>query len=364
MGMAEAALAIVGGLVLLLGGGELLVRGAVAIAAAARVAPLVIGLTVVAFGTSAPELAVSLRSAAIGQADLAVGNVVGSNIFNVLLILGVSALITPLIVSSQLIRFDVPLMIVASVALLVIGLDGTLDRWEACVLFAGLLGYLLWTFLQARKDTAASGSDLGGEETENRPAGSRAVLGGLILVGIGLALLTFGSHWLVLGCVALARLAGVSELIIGLTIVSVGTSLPEVATSILAAVRGQRDIAVGNIVGSNLFNILGILGLSGMLTPRPIAISPAALRFDIPVMIAVALACLPIFFTGRRIARWEGALFLFYYVVYVAFLVLQALGHEAAGTLASVMILFVIPLTCVTLVVTVVRDHRNTQKSL
>jgi cation:H+ antiporter len=362
MGPVGAALAILGGLVLLVAGGELLVRGAVAIAAAARLSPLVIGLTVVAFGTSAPELAVGLRSALTGQADLVVGNVIGSNIFNVLFILGASALITPLVVSSQLIRFDVPLMIVASLALLGLGLDGLLGRADASVLFAGLLGYLFWTFRQARNDTSTLDGVFGTDAIDQRPALLRAVLGGLLLVSIGLGLLTFGSHWLVVGSVALARLAGVSELIIGLTIVAVGTSLPEVATSILAAVRGQRDIAVGNIVGSNLFNILGILGLSGILAPEPIAISAAALRFDIPVMIAVALACLPIFFTGRQIARWEGALFLGYYVTYVALLILQALGNDAARTLGLVMILFVIPLTCVTLIVTVVRDRRNTQQ--
>jgi cation:H+ antiporter len=353
-----AVLATLGGLALLVGGGELLVRGAVGIAIAARVSPLVIGLTVVAFGTSAPELAVSLNAAMVGQADLSIGNVVGSNIFNVLFILGVSALIIPLVISSQLIRFDVPLMIAASVALLAMGIDGALGRFDASLLFAGLLGYVFWTLYHARKDVSSLDGAFAADATRQRQAVWRAVFGGFLIVGLGLVLLVLGSHWLVLGAVALARLAGVSELIIGLTIVAVGTSLPEVATSILAAVRGQRDIAVGNIVGSNIFNILAILGLSGMLAPEPIAVSSAALRFDIPIMIAVALACLPVFFTGRQIARWEGALFLGYYITYVALLVLQALGNEAAHTLGLVMILFVIPLTCVTLIVTVVRNRQ------
>ncbi len=358
MGPVAAVFATLGGLALLVGGGELLVRGAVAIAAAARMSPLVIGLTVVAFGTSAPELAVSLQAAMVGQADLSIGNVVGSNIFNVLFILGVSALITPLVISIQLIRFDVPLMIAASVALLGLGIDGALGRFDGSFLFAGLLAYVFWTLRQARKEGGSLDGAFAGDATGRRPAVWRAVSGGFLVVGLGLALLVLGSHWLVLGAVALARLAGVSELIIGLTIVAAGTSLPEVATSILAAMKGQRDIAVGNIVGSNIFNILAILGLSGMLAPEPIAVSPAALRFDIPIMIAVALACLPVFFTGRQIARWEGALFLGYYVVYVALLVLQAMGNEAAHTLGLVMIVFVVPLTCITLAVTVVRDRK------
>ena len=359
MGVVEACLAVLGGLLLLVAGGELLVRGAVAIADAARVTPLVIGLTVVAFGTSAPELAVSFRAAAVGQTDLAVGNVVGSNIFNVLLILGISALITPLTVSTRLIRFDVPLMIVASVALLGMGCDGRLSRVEAGVLFAGLLGYLFWTLRQARREALPPDGDFATDGDIRSRAPFRVILLGSVLVCGGLILLALGSHSLVAGCIAVARIAGVSELIIGLTIVAVGTSLPEVAASILAAVRGQRDLAVGNIVGSNLFNILGILGLSGLVSPKPIQVSPAALRFDIPVMIAVAVACLPIFFTGKRIARWEGVLFLVYYIVYVSLLVLTAVGSQVAHSLSLVMSLFVIPLTVVTLAVTVIRERRT-----
>ncbi len=359
MGIVEASLTIAGGLVLLVGGGELLVRGATALAAAARVPPLVIGLTVVAFGTSAPELAVGIQAALAGQGDLVVGNVVGSNICNVLLILGLSAVITPLVVSWRLIRFDVPLMIAASLLLLGLACDGKLGRIDAVVLFVCLVAYLVWTALGARSESVAGepNPDISATGAMTRPLW--AILGGLFLVALGLLLLTFGSHLLVSGSVALARLANVSELIIGLTIVAIGTSLPELATSVLAAFRGQRDIAVGNIVGSNLFNILGILGVSGLVSGEPIKVSATALRFDIPVMTVVALACLPVFFTGRRIARWEGALFLAYYAAYVTLLILYAMGSSSVRTFGLVMILFVIPLTCVTLLVSVVRDGRD-----
>ena len=359
---ATAAALIVLGLALLIGGGEMLVRGATNLAAAARISPLVIGLTVVAFGTSTPELAVSLRSAWAGNVDLAIGNVVGSNIFNVLLILGLSAVIAPLVVSSQLIRFDVPVMIFVSILLLGLGLDGRLSRVDGALLLAGLVAYLGWTFLHSRKNAGTVDMQFSGALDYQRTATVRIILWQAMLILFGLLLLTLGSHWLVSGAVTLARVIGISELIIGLTIVAAGTSLPEVATSILAAVRGQRDIAVGNVVGSNIFNILLILGMAGLVSPSPIYVSATALRFDIPVMIAVAFACLPIFFTGRKIARWEGALFLGYFVTYMAFLVLHAFGGGAVRTFGLVMTCFVIPLTCVTLLVTVLQSLRQRDK--
>lgn len=347
------------GLVLLIAGGEVLVRGASALAAALRISPLVIGLTVVAFGTSAPELAVSVQSTLNGQPDLAVGNVVGSNIANVLLILGASALMAPLVVASQLIRFDVPLMIAASFAMLGLGWDGTIDRLDGGILFAALLLYTGWLIRQSRKESAeinsefAAGIPAGGKETVRR------FLTQIGLIVLGLVLLGLGSRWLVGGAVDIARLLGVDELIIGLTIVAVGTSLPEIVTSIMASVRGQRDIAVGNVVGSNLFNILCVLGLSSLIAPEGIGVSAEALRFDIPVMIAVAVACLPIFFTGNLIARWEGFLFLGYYVAYTGYLVLVATQAGVTETFTTVMMVFVIPLTCITLGIGVFRSLRR-----
>ena len=335
------------GLGLLVLGAEWLVKGASRLAAALGVSPLAIGLTVVAYGTSSPEMAVSVKSALAMQADIAVGNVVGSNIFNVLFILGASALITPLLVSSQLIRLDVPIMIGVSVAALLMARDGSIGRLEALLLFAGAVAYTVFQIRQSRKESAAVREEFG-QEYSPRWTGTAA---NLAFVAAGLVLLVVGSRWLVDGAVAFAQVLGVSELVIGLTIVAAGTSLPEVATSILAAVRGEREIAVGNVVGSNIFNILAVLGLSGLVARDGIPVSPAVATFDAPVMIAVAVACLPIFASGSRIARWEGALFLFFYLAYTAYLVLAAQQHGALPAYNAVMGAFVLPLTAVTLVV-------------
>lgn len=345
------------GLVLLVLGAELLVRGASRLAAAVGVSPLVIGLTVVAYGTSTPEMAVSVQSSWVGQADLALGNVVGSNIFNVLFILGVSALIVPLVVAQQLVRWDVPLMIGVSVLLWLLALDGHLGRADGGLLFAGVVAYTVFAIRQSRRETAEIRAEYAQEFGEARARGARLPVQ-IALVGIGLVLLVLGSHWLVNGAVEIARFAGLSELVIGLTIVAAGTSLPEVATSVLASIRGERDIAVGNVVGSNLFNILAVLGLSGLVAPNGVAVADAALAFDIPVMTAVAVACLPIFFTGYLIARWEGLLFLAYYVAYAAYLVLNAREHEVLPKFNTVMLWFVLPLTVLTLLVLAVRAWR------
>ncbi|MCB1033009.1 MAG: calcium/sodium antiporter [Acidobacteria bacterium] len=348
-----AVFLLVVGMVLLVLGAELLVRGASALAERARISPLVIGLTVVAFGTSAPELAVSLGSAWTGRAELAVGNVVGSNIFNVLLILGLSALVAPLAVSVRLIRLEVPLMILVSVLVAVLGLDGRLGRWDGTALFAG---FLLYTFLLIRgaRLRGPETDEPGMDSTAGAPAGEggESGLGGaadLGLVLLGLALLVLGSQGVVKGAVVLAQALGVSELVIGLTVVAGGTSLPELATSVVASFRGQRDIAVGNIVGSNLFNIMSVLGLAAAVAPAGLQVSRAALRFDVPVMITVAVACLPVFFTGGKISRWEGAVFLAYYLAYVLYLILAARHDPALPLLRQALLFFALPLTALTL---------------
>ncbi|MFY9269616.1 MAG: calcium/sodium antiporter, partial [Candidatus Manganitrophaceae bacterium] len=336
------------------------------VAAAIGISPLVIGLTVVAFGTSAPELTVSVMSALKGQGDLAFGNVVGSNIFNILFILGISAVITPLVVAQQFVRIDVPIMIGVSLLVAGLALDGMIGRLDGGLLFAGLVGYTLMTIRQAGKESpevkeeyaAALGRPSNGRGNGAATRGTGGVAWNIALIVIGLALLILGSRWMVDGAVAVARAIGVNELIIGLTIVAAGTSLPEVATSIMAAVRGERDIAVGNIVGSNIFNILGVLGLAGIVAPQGIPVSPIAMNFDVPIMIAVAVACLPIFFTGHLIARWEGLLFLGYYAAYTAFLILNASKHDALPAFSGVMQLFVLPLTAITLIVVAVRSRR------
>jgi cation:H+ antiporter len=340
------------GLGLLVAGAEALVGGASRLAAAFGISPLVIGLTVVAFGTSSPEMAVSVMAASAGQADLALGNVVGSNIFNVLFILGLSALITPLIVSRQLIRLDVPIMIGVSVLLLLLTLDGNINRLDGVLLFVGIIAYTAFQIIQSRREKKAK--DAVSEESIEKPT---TPLQWLINIGFvlgGLVLLVIGSNWLVDGAIFIAQSFGVSELVIGLTIVAAGTSLPEVATSVIASLRGQRDIAVGNVVGSNIFNILAVLGLSGLVSPESINVATSALRFDIPVMIAVALACLPIFFTGRVIARWEGFVFLAYYIIYTVYLILATTQNTALTTLNVALIWFVFPITVITLFVMMV----------
>ncbi len=344
---ATTVVLFVAGLGLLVLGAEWLVKGASRLAAALGISPLVIGLTVVAYGTSAPEMAVSIKSAWAGQPDLALGNVVGSNIFNVLFILGVSALVAPLVVSSQLVRLDVPVMIGLSGLTLLMAGDGSIGRLDGALLFAGAIAYTVFQVRQSRRESAAIRDEFAQEYGKKRSS----TAANLAFVGAGLVLLVLGSRWLVNGAVAFAQALGVSELVIGLTIVAAGTSLPEVATSVLAALRGERDIAVGNVVGSNIFNILSVLGLSALVAPSGLPVSPALVAFDAPVMIAVAVACLPIFASGAAIARWEGALFLFFYVAYTAYLVLAAQQHDALPAFSTVMQLFVLPLTAITLAV-------------
>ena len=345
-------LQLVGGVVLLIVGAEGLVRGASRIAAALGIAPLIIGLTVVAFGTSSPELAVSIGAGLNGQADIALGNVIGSNIFNVLFILGTSALIAPLVVNQQLVRLDVPILIAVSIVAWLFCSDGQVSRLEGLALFAGLVAYTGLLIAQARGEKDAEvRAQYDKKHWRAADASARGWLINVAYVIAGLAILVLGSRLLVASATAIAQALGVSSLIIGLTIVAAGTSLPEVATSILASVRGERDIAVGNVVGSNLFNLLAVLGLTASIAPNGIPVSTAAIHFDLPVMAAVAVACLPIFFTGSLIARWEGFLFLGYYAAYTVYLILYAQQHDALPLFSEVMLLFVIPLTVLTLAV-------------
>lgn len=352
-----AIVLVLAGLLLLAVGGESLIRGAARLAAAARIAPVVIGLTVVAFGTSAPELAVSIQASLSGKGEVALGNVVGSNILNVLLILGLSALIVPLTVAVRLLWWDVPLLIAASVLVLLLGWDGVIGRWEGLLLAGSIVVYTGWAVVHARRESSAVCHEYE-EQFGNVPQGWKTVLAQVAWIAVGLALLALGSRWLVSGAVQIARSLGISELIIGLTIVAAGTSLPEVVASVVAGLRGQRDIAVGNVVGSNLFNILAVLGCSALVAPGGLAVPADALAFDIPVMIAAAAACLPIFFTGHLIARWEGALFLAYYGVYLAHLVLGATHSASLRTFERVTVWVVIPLTVITLGVGVLRALR------
>ena len=327
---------------MLVGGASWLVSGASRLAAVAGVAPLVVGLTVVAYGTSAPELAVSVQAALAGSAGVAVGNVVGSNIFNVLFVLGLSALIMPLGVDRDLLRRDIWVMIGVSMAVMALAVDGAVSRVEGVGLALGGVLYTGWLVQASRAAVRSEGIAAG---RAARIARSVAQLIG------GLALLILGAAWLVESATTWARDFGVSELVIGLTVVAAGTSLPEVAASVAAALRGERDLAVGNVVGSNIFNILFVLGMAAALSPEGIAVSAEALRADLPIMLATAVACLPVAFTRGHIDRWEGALFLAGYAAYVLWLFLSATAQEAASVYGWWMLWFVGPLVGLTLAV-------------
>ncbi|MEX5258657.1 calcium/sodium antiporter [Kocuria sp. CPCC 205263] len=354
---------IVAGLALLVLGGELLVRGASALARRVGISSLVVGLTVVSAATSAPELAVTVGAVLRDEPGLAVGNVVGSNIVNVLLILGLSALVVPLAVKQRLVRFDLPWMVVLSIGLLLVAFDGRIGAVDGVVLLSAVVLHTVLTVVIGRRGAhvpaAASSGDreagggIGGAEdvrTEGEPPPA-SVPRSVLLVVLGIALLVAGATLLVDGAVSIATSLGVSSLVVGLTVVAVGTSLPELATSVIAVRRGERDLAVGNVVGSNIFNIGVVLGLPALISPGGIPVSGAAVALDIPVMLAAAVALLPIAFTGFAVARWEGALFVALYAAYTGYVVLAATEHDALEGFTWTMAWFVLPLVALTLAV-------------
>jgi len=355
---------LVAGFTLLVVGAEFLVRGASKLAALFGISPLVIGLTVVAYGTSTPELAVSMQAGLSGSADIAIANVVGSNIFNVLFILGICAMIQPLIVAQQLIRLDVPLLMGLSVLTILFSLDGRLGWLDGLLFVAGLVIYNVWAIRKSRQESAAVQAEYAQEYgPQSAPPRTTAtvVKHAAFIIG-GLLTLVLGARWLVDGSTALAQALGVSDMIIGLTIVAIGTSLPEVATSIIATLRNERDIAIGNVIGSNIFNILSILGIASLVTPGGLVVAPAMLSFDLIVMTAVAFACLPIFFSGYTIARWEGILFFGGYIAYTVYLILTMLNHEALPMFTNAMLFLVLPLVVVILTVVGVRSLQKGQQ--
>jgi cation:H+ antiporter len=312
--MTFAIFAVLAGLALLYFGGEALVKGSASAALKLGLTPLVVGLTIVAFATSSPELVVCLDSALNGYGAIAVGNVVGSNILNIGLILGLSALVCPIGVQVQLIRFDVPVLIFASLLSAWMLRDITVGRIEGAVLLTGLIGYVLFAVLQARREHAPQ---VAGEFAEGVPKPSRALRIDLLLIIGGLALLVAGGRVLVMGAVTVARELGMSEALIGLTIVAAGTSMPEMATSIVAALRREPDIAIGNILGSNVFNLFGILGASALTMPLS---AQGVATVDLAVMIGFAVALLPLLWSGFTLNRLEGALLLLAYGGYVFYL--------------------------------------------
>lgn len=296
---------ILAGLVGLFFGGEALVRGSVGIARRLSISPFVIGLTVVGFGTSTPELLVSVQAALRGSPDIAVGNIIGSNIANILLILGLTAIVWPISVNAAQLRRDTAFMIASVLLLVPLFALGEIDRVAGLVLVAGLVVYLAWTFLKSQQDTP-------NDETVAAPT---SAMFSLLWIAVGFLALLFGAQFLVEGSVSVARDFGVSEAFIGLTIVAIGTSLPELATSLIAAFRRQSDIAIGNILGSNIFNVLGILGVTAVISPIPIA--ARFLTFDLPIMLAVSFVLAGLLLARPQIGRGVGAVMLLSYAIYV-----------------------------------------------
>lgn len=316
------------GLTVLLLGGEFFTRGAAQIAGLFGLPPILIGLTVVAFGTSAPELAVSLSAAFQGSADLAAANVVGSNIFNVLFVLGLSALIFPLSIDSMIIKREVPLLIFCTLLVYVFSEDGKISQLEGCYLFLGILGYLAWLVAEVRLKRREDRELQREAESEFRGAGSQVFAPGLknilrasFFLVSGLAMILGGAHFLVESAVKIAQHLGVSEAVIGATIVAVGTSLPEAVTSVVATLKGERDLAIGNVIGSNLFNLMAILGLSASVLPKGLKVAESLMAIDFPVLIVTTLLCAPFFATKMQLSRSEGFFFLSGYVAYTFWLI-------------------------------------------
>jgi cation:H+ antiporter len=338
---------VLAGLGLLIAGGEALVRGAGTLASRAGISPLVIGLVVVSAATSAPELAVTVGAVVSGEPDLAVGNVIGSNIANILLILGISAVVSPLVIKRQLVRFDIPVMLGLSLLLVIVSLDGRISVLNGALLFAALLVHSVLSVRLGRKDVPAAAAPPDTMPLNSKPVSLwLAIL--LLLLGIGL--LVLGAQALVTGAVNIATAIGISSLVIGLTVVAIGTSLPELATSLVALRRGETDMAVGNVVGSNIFNIGMVIGLPAIFFGEGIPVAAAAVSIDLPLMLAAAVALLPIAFTGFIVARWEGALFVLLYVSYTLYLVLASTEHDAAAGFSTIMLWFVLPLVAMTLI--------------
>lgn len=332
---------------LLIGGGELLVRGASQLAIILKISPLVIGLTIVAACTGAPELSVSLMSCfkENGSPDMALGNVIGSSICNILLILGIASIIKPLTVSSKLIKREMPIMVLVSLLLWgviafsthfsdLVSMEAAntfMPQWSGFVFFALFIVYSWWTVYEARKEGNKKVQEdivqIMGERKISSPI--RSALYSILLIGVGLTLLIYGANWFVEGAVQIALLAGVSKLVIGLTVLAVGTSLPELVVSVIAVIQGRSDLAIGNVVGSNIFNILAVLGVTDMFTPHGIPVSHQAVYFDIPIMVAVALLGSYLCATGKRLSRNEGAMLLLCYVGYLMALLLLGPGLSA-----------------------------------
>lgn len=309
------------GLAALVLGAEVMVRGGAAVAARLGISPIVIGLTVVSIGTSLPELAVGVVAAQEGSGALAVGNIAGTNVVNLLLILGLSALILPLAMATRTLRFELPVMAGAAVLMLVLSLDGELSRVDGIILVGCAIAYTVAVVRMTRRESRV----VAGEHTETYAptevaTTTRPTWVHVLMMVAGIAVVVVGADWLVDGAVGMARGFGVSDALIGLTVVAIGTSAPELVTTVVSTVRGNRDIAVGNLLGSSIYNILLILGLTCVVAGDGLLLPASLVRIDIPIMVAVALACVPIFVTGRRVSRGEGGAMVAIYLAYLTFL--------------------------------------------
>ncbi len=353
--MAIASLGIVG-MVLLVVGATLLVAGASGLASRVGISPLVVGLTVVAFGTSAPELAVSVRAAALGDGAIAVGNVLGSNVFNVLGILGLTALIVPQAVDVQVVRRDAPLLVAISGATWWLLRDGRLGMVGASAMLAVMVGYLVHLVVASRR--AAANVDTSTE------APAWPVPAQLAAVAGGLAMLVFGADLTVDAAVALATALGLSQAVIGVTVVAAATSLPELATSVVAALRGEREIAVGNVVGSNVFNLLVVLAAGGLAAPGGLPVLPQQLAVDVPAMFGSALLLWVVLHTGRRVVRAEGALLITLLAALWTWQVLDALGDPAAARVGYALGYVVVPAVSVVLAIGVAQQWRASHRPI
>jgi cation:H+ antiporter len=357
----------VAGLAALIAGAELFLKAVDHFGLKWGVSPLIMGLTVVAFATGAPELAISIKAAASGSADLVLGNIVGSNIANILLILGITSLIAPINITKRVIRVDVPIVIAVSALVYILAFDGALTSLDGGILLMGLVGYSIFTYFTIRKsreDNEISEVFEYGESVDELAKGAFFYVKNIGFLLTGLVLIVLGSNWMVESAVEIATVLGMSELVIGLTIVSIGTSLPEVATSLSAARKGKADIAVANVLGSNLYNVLLTLGLTLIIAPNILDVSADAIKLDLPFMVAVSIACIPIFVAGFNLTRTDGSLFLLYYGTYLTYLVLHAIGSPAAQTIELGMLYAVLPLTVIYMIWRIIRYRKSIKELL
>ncbi|MBX3414328.1 MAG: calcium/sodium antiporter [Pirellulales bacterium] len=309
------------GLVVLIVGAELVVRGGAALAASLGVKPLILGLTVVAIGTSFPELAVGITACVQGSGAIAVGNIAGTNLLNILFILGLSALLRPLPLHLQVFKLELPVMVVAATMMTVLAFDGILSRLDGALMLTAAGFYTVALVRLSRQESRNTAKEFqeqfGVEPSEVVQPSRRVRIKFATILGIGIVLSILGADWLVGGAVSIAHSFGVSDAMIGLTIVAVGTSAPEFVTTVVATIKNERDIAVGNLLGSSIYNILVILAITCLASPQPIPVEPQLLFFDIPIMAAVALLCIPVFITGRSVSRFEGGMFVTIYLLYM-----------------------------------------------